>query len=159
MLLLQESKVLGEFMKFAKFVAAAMAGAILMSVPAMGKDKERSYPVMNEDLGVPVFPYDIEGKPYVIVAGVEAGVRKATIFSKEPSQKKIYAELWERGEKAGADAIVMAAYGDSKISAFSWGRTSATGVAIRFLTEKEIADGVKPDKAAEFDPAKHKMID
>lgn len=159
MLLLQESKALGECMKFGTTLVAAIAAAILVSAPLAAKDKERVYPVMNEDLGVPVFPYDIEDKPYVIVAGVEAGIRKATIFSKEPSQKKIYGELWERGEKAGADAIVMAAYGDSKISAFSWGRTSATGVAIRFLTEKEIADGVKPEKAADFDAAKHKMID
>ncbi len=105
-----------------------------------------------------MFPYDIEDKPYVIVAGIEAGVRKATIFSKEPSQEKIYKELWERGKKLDADAIVLAAYGDSKVSAFSWGRTGATGIAIRFLTDKEIADGVAAEKAASFDPSKHKQV-
>ncbi len=146
-------------MKLVKLTVASLAVASIALSPVSAKKEERVYPVMNEDVGVPVFPYDIEDKPYVIVAGIEAGVRKATIFSKEPSQKKIYNELWERAKKAGADAVVMAAYGDSKVSAFSWGRTGAKGIGIRFLTEKEIADGVKPEKAADFDPKKHKMID
>jgi len=145
-------------MKIRNTVLLSLAAITLAGAPAAAKDKERSYPVMNEDVGVPVFPYDIEDKPYVIVAGIEAGVRKATIFSKEPSQEKIYKELWERGKKLGADAIVLAAYGDSKVSAFSWGRTGATGIAVRFLTEKEIADGVAAEKAADFDPKKHKQV-
>ncbi len=145
-------------MKIRSTVILSLAAFALASAPAMSKDKERTYPVMNEDVGVPVFPYDIEDKPYVIVAGIEAGVRKATIFSKEPSQEKIYKELWERGKKLNADAIVLAAYGDSKVSAFSWGRTGATGIAIRFLTAEEIASGTKSEKAAEFDPAKHKQV-
>lgn len=147
-------------MKIVKLMVASLAVASIAISPVMAAKKEkRTYPVMNEDVGVPVFPYDIENKPYVIVAGIEAGVRKATLFSKEPSQKKIYNELWERGKKADADAIVLATYGDSKVSAFSWGRTGAKGIAIRFLTAKEISDGVKAEKAADFDPKKHKMID
>jgi len=145
-------------MKIRNTILLSLAAIALTGTPALAKDKERSYPVMNEDVGVPVFPYDIENKPYVILAGIEAGVRKATIFSKEPSQEKIYKELWERGKKINADAIVLAAYGDSKVSAFSWGRTGATGIAIRFLTEEEIANGTKAEKASEFDPAKHKQI-
>jgi hypothetical protein len=147
-----------KIMKLAKTLFASLALASLVASPVVAKKKEKTYAMVNEDLGIPVFPYDIDNKPYVIVAGIEAGVRKATIFSKEPSQKKIYNELWERGKKTDADAIVMAAYGDSKISAFSWGRTSATGIAVRFLTDKEIADGAKAEKAADFDPKKHKMI-
>lgn len=145
-------------MKIRNIVLLSLAAIALAGAPAAAKDRERNYPVMNEDVGVPVFPHDIEDKPYVIVAGIEAGVRKATIFSKEPSQKKIYNELWERGKKLDADAIVLATYGDSKVSAFSWGRTGATGIAIRFLTEKEIADGVAAEKAANFDPGKHKQV-
>ncbi len=62
----------------------------------------------------------------------DAGVRKATVFSKEASQEKIYKELWERGEKLGADAVINAKYGDSHVSALSWGKTNATGTAIKF---------------------------
>jgi hypothetical protein len=141
-----------------KFVGAALAAAIALAPTGPVIAKDRQYAVMNEDMGVPVFPHDITDRPYKIVAGIEAGVRKATIFSKEPSQKKIYHELWERGEKLEADAIVMASYGDSKISAFSWGRTGASGVAIRFLTDDEIAAGVQSDKAEDFDPEKHRVL-
>jgi uncharacterized protein YbjQ (UPF0145 family) len=67
-----------------------------------------------------------------VVGEVKAGIRKATIFSKEANQEKIYKELWERAEKLGADAVIKAAYGESHVSAFSWGKTNATGVAVKF---------------------------
>ena len=91
-------------------------------------------PLVNEDVGVPVFPYDITDRPYEVLGEVKAGVRKATVFSKSPSQEKIYKELWERARKLGADAVVKAQYGDAHVSAFSWGKANATGVAVRFLS-------------------------
>ncbi|KQS05160.1 hypothetical protein ASG11_04295 [Sphingomonas sp. Leaf357] len=94
-------------------------------------------PVTNEDVGVPVFPYDITDRPYKVLGEVKAGVRKATVFSKSPSQKKIYEELWERARKLGADAVIKASYGDSHVTALSWGKANATGVAIKFLVPGE----------------------
>jgi uncharacterized protein YbjQ (UPF0145 family) len=85
-------------------------------------------------VGVPVFPHDITDRPYQVIGEVKAGVRKTTIFSKEAGQAKIYRELWERAEKLKADAVINARYGDSHVSAFSWGKTNATGTAIRFTT-------------------------
>nr|WP_246152675.1 heavy metal-binding domain-containing protein [Sphingomonas montanisoli] len=82
---------------------------------------------------VPVYPYVITDKPYKVLGEVEAGVRKATVFSKSPSQDKIYGELWERAQKLGADAVVNAKYGDAHVTAFSWGKTNATGTAVKFL--------------------------
>ena len=101
------------------------------------------------ETGVPVYPYDITDKPYVIVQPIKKGIRKATIFSKEPSQEKIYNELWEKAQKLDADAVVNATYGDSHMTALSWGKTNALGIAIRFLTDAEIAAG----KAGERAPA------
>lgn len=141
-------------MKSVKFIAAAAVAALVVSTPAVAKKKEATYVMVNEEMGVPVFPHDITDKPYKIVGVVTAGVRKATIFSKEPSQKKIYAEIWERGEKLGADAVIGAKYGDSHITALSWGNTKAGGVAIKFLTEAEIAAGTKGDTLEGFDPEK-----
>ena len=113
------------------FGALALAFA-LVSTPALAKDKPKSFIIVNEEVGVPVFPHDITDRPYEVVGEVKAGVRKATIFSKEASQKKIYKELWERAEKKGADAVINASYGDSHVSLTSWGKTNATGTAIRF---------------------------
>jgi len=111
---------------------AALACAIIGCGAAVAAGKTKTYAVVNEDVGVPVFAYDITDRPYIVIGEVKAGVRKATVFSKEADQKKIYAELWERAEKMGADAVINAKYGDSHVSAFSWGKTNATGTAIKF---------------------------
>jgi len=140
-------------MKSTKLIAAIGLAAMAISAPAMAKKKDVAYVMVNEEMGVPVFPYDITDRPYKIVGVVTAGVRKATIFSKEPSQQKIYNEIWERGEKLGADAVIGAKYGDSHITALSWGNTKAGGVAIKFLTAEEIAAGTKGDTLEGFDPA------
>lgn len=80
----------------------------------------------------PVIAGDVSDRPYTVVGQITAGVRKATVFSKSSSPEKIYRELWERGKKMGADAIVHAAYGEAHISAMSWGQTTATGIAVKF---------------------------
>lgn len=114
-----------------RFLLAA-ALSISIATPALAQQAQ-TQPVMNEEVGVPVFPYDITDRPYEVLGEVKAGVRKATVFSKSPSQDKIYKELWERAQKLGADAVIKAQYGDAHVSAFSWGKANATGTAIRFL--------------------------
>ena len=114
-------------------LAALAAVAMSVTTVAIAKDKSaKTYVVVNEDVGVPVFAYDITDRPYTVIGEVKAGVRKATVFSKEASQGKIYKELWERAEKMGADAVINAKYGDSHVSVISWGKTNATGTAIKF---------------------------
>lgn len=95
--------------------------------------KGKTFVVNNDDVGVPVFPYDITDRKYTVIGEVQAGVRKATIFSHEASQTKIYCELWERAVAMGADAVINAKYGDSHVTAMSWGKTNATGTAIKFV--------------------------
>ena len=90
-------------------------------------------------LRVPVVAGDITDRPYRVLGEVTANVRKATVFSRAPSQEHVYRELWERAERLGADAVVNAQYGDSHITALSWGSRRATGRAIKFLTDAEIA--------------------
>ena len=143
-----------------KTVAASLA-AFSMVVPAGAAfaGKKDDYVVVNEEVGVPVFPYDLTDRPYVVVGPVKAGVRKATIFSKEPSQKKIYNELWERGEKMDADAVVNATYGDSHMTAFSWGKTNALGFAVRFLTQAEIESGMTGETAPSPEEYTEDMFD
>ena len=75
----------------------------------------------------------------VMFSQSETNVRKATIFSKNPSQQKIYEELWERAERMGADAVINASYGDARVTAMSWGASKATGVAVRFLPQAQPA--------------------
>lgn len=108
--------------------------SLLAIAPASAQSTAQAAPLVNEDVGVPVFPYDITDRPYQVIGEVKAGVRKATVFSKSPSQEKIYKELWERAKKLGADAVVKAQYGDSHVTAMSWGKANATGTAVKFLS-------------------------
>lgn len=112
--------------------ASLAAIAVVIAAPVMAKAPAKTFVVVNETVGVPVFPGDFTDRPYDVIGEVQAGVRKATIFSKEASQEKIYKELWERAEKLGADAVIKAQYGNSHVTAMSWGKTNATGVAIKF---------------------------
>ncbi len=80
----------------------------------------------------PVTAGDIADRPYTVIGPITASVRKATLVSGASSPAKIYRELWERGRKMGADAVIHASYGKSHITGFSWGPTTATGVAIKF---------------------------
>ena len=114
-----------------KVVIFAALLAVSTSQPAFAGEK-KAFVVVNEEVGVPVFPHDFKDRQYEVLGEVKAGVRKATIFSKSPSQEKIYRELWERAQKLGADAVINAAYGDAHVTAFSWGKANATGTAIRF---------------------------
>jgi uncharacterized protein YbjQ (UPF0145 family) len=137
-------------MKIFHYLPLALVLALGAAQPSLAKDKpKQTFVIVNEAVGVPVFPHDITDRPYEVVGEVKAGVRKATLFSKEASQEKIYKELWERAEKMKADAVINAKYGESHVSAFSWGKTNATGTAIRFTGEPTAAPA-----AAESDPAK-----
>jgi uncharacterized protein YbjQ (UPF0145 family) len=120
-------------MKIIKIISVAALLAVAPHSIADAKKAPKTYIMVNEDVGVPVFAYDITERKYQVIGEVKAGVRKGTVFSKEASQTKIYKELWERAEKMGADAVINAKYGDSHVSAFSWGKTNATGTAVKFL--------------------------
>lgn len=110
----------------------AAAAVLAVAAPAIAAKPARAFVVTNPDVGVPVFPNDITDRPYKVLGTVKASVRKATIFSNEASQAKIYRELWERADKLGADAVVKASYGNSHVTALSWGATSAEGTAVKF---------------------------
>ena len=126
-----------------KLAIFALVSALTIGVPAIAQAPQSKAPiVMNDDVGVPVFPYDITDRPYRVLGEVKAGVRKATMFSKSPSQAKIYRELWERGQKLCADAVIKATYGDAHVTAMSWGKANATGTAIKFLASGETTPAI-----------------
>ena len=118
-------------MRVALFSALALVASTPALADQLGADG-KPVPVNADAGGVPVFPYDITDRPYDVVGEITAEVRKGTIFSKEASQTKIYHELWERGQKLKADAVINASYGNSRVTGMSWGSIRAKGTAIRF---------------------------
>lgn len=125
-----------------KLCTSSLVLALFAATSAVAQDAPSgsSQPPMIAPLSIraselpnpPVIAGDISDRPYTVLGQITAGVRKATLFSKPSSQEKIYRELWERGRKMGADAVVHASYGKSHVAAMSWGQTSATGIAIKF---------------------------
>lgn len=87
---------------------------------------------------VPVIAGDIIDRPYRVIANIETNVRKLTVFEKDPSEEKVYRELWERARRVGADAVVNAKYGETLYGGWTWGRRHASGQAVKFLTDAEI---------------------
>lgn len=43
---------------------------------------------------VPVIATDINDRPYRVIANIEINVRKVTMFEKDPSEARVYRELW-----------------------------------------------------------------
>lgn len=107
-------------------------GAALLGCAGIATAQDATAPLVNPEAGVPVFAGDITDRPYRVIGVVKAGVRKATVFSKSSSEGKIYRELWERAKKMGADAVINAKYGAAHVTAISWGKTNATGTAVKF---------------------------
>lgn len=114
-------------------VAAALAGTGVAYAQDAAPENKVAVAVKTAELPTPpVIAGDISDRPYTVLGQITAGVRKATVFSKAASPEKIYRELWERGKKMGADAVVHAEFGEAHISALSWGQTTATGIAVKF---------------------------
>lgn len=88
---------------------------------------------------LPVYPGDVD-RPYKVVGEIRDNLRKHFAFQSDPTEKKIYEELWERGRKMGADAVIHARYGPTKATLFNNGKTPIAGTAIKF------ADGVDHSK-------------
>ncbi|HVJ00933.1 MAG TPA: hypothetical protein VM662_02055 [Sphingomonas sp.] len=120
-------------------VAVTLAGTVHAQTLVSGAPVPTHSYAEVQALKVPVVDGDVTDRPYRVIGDIEAGVRKATLFSKSPSPEKVYRELWERGKKMGADAVINASYGESRVTALSWGSRKARGKAIKFLTDAEIA--------------------
>lgn len=89
-------------------------------------------------MAVPVIAADINDRPYRVIATIETNVRKWTIFEKDPSEQRVFRELWAKARKSGADAVVNARYGETLYGGLTWGRRKASGQAIKFLSDAEI---------------------
>lgn len=126
-----------------RVLIAATALALASGAIAQNVDPDPPTATYAEliDMKVPVVEGDITDRPYRVIGEIETEVRKTMILSKTPSREKVFRELWERGEKMGADAVINARYGNSRVTFASWGARHATGQAVKFLTDEEIADG------------------
>ena len=119
-------------MKMSFLLPVAALALCLPGQTAAADDAAKPAAFVNADVGVPVFATDLPDHPYSVVGQVSVSVRKATVFSKEASQEKIYQVLWKHAkeEHPDADAVINAKYGESHMTGLSWGSTSASGTVV-----------------------------
>jgi uncharacterized protein YbjQ (UPF0145 family) len=118
-------------------IALALAVQNIAPAPVPGYAEVRA-------MSVPVVAGDINDRPYSVIGEVRANVAKATYFSRDPSEAKVYRELWERARRLGADAVVNARYSEAIPGGWTYGRRKASGQAIKFLSDVEIERLSKP---------------
>jgi hypothetical protein len=81
---------------------------------------------------VPVFEGEVDRR-YRVIGEIRDNLRKHFAFQANPTKEKIYAEIWERGRKIGADAVIHARYGATEATPFNHGRTPISGTAIKYI--------------------------
>jgi hypothetical protein len=85
----------------------------------------------TENVVLPVYEGNTD-KPYVVVGEIKDNLRKPFAFMASPTKAKIYAEIWERARKMGADAVINARFGETQRTMFDHGRTPISGTAIKY---------------------------
>lgn len=86
----------------------------------------------------PVYETSVD-RPYVVLGEIKDNLRKPFAFLADPSKEKIFAELWERGKKMGAEAVIYARFGETRRTLFNHGLTPIAGTAIKY-TDKPRAE-------------------
>ena len=104
---------------------------LAIATPAMAQSVDTIDTSQKAQPTIPVFEGDV-GRHYRIIGKIDDNLRKHFAFQPNPTKAKIYAEIWERGRKIGADAVIYAKYGPTVGTLFNHGRTPISGVAIKF---------------------------
>ena len=104
---------------------------ILSENVAVADEGQSSETVKISEMTVPVLDGDSD-KPYRVIGDIRANLRKHFAFQANPSKEKIYAEIWERGRKMGADAVINARFGKTIRTLFNHGSTPIFGTAIKY---------------------------
>ena len=98
-------------------------------LPVSGVTGERD---LMRNSAPPVFSGDVE-RPYIVVGEIKDNLRKPFAFMPDPTKEQILAEIWERGKKFGADAVINARFSETKRTLFNHGKTSISGTAIKYI--------------------------
>lgn len=122
----------------------AAAAALILAAPAAAQNVGPAGYAYLQTAVVPVIEGDVTDRPYRQIGVVTAQVRKATLFSPSPSVSRAYAAMWKNAKKMGADAVIRAQIGEEQETLVGFGSREVRGMAIKFLTDAEIAALPKP---------------
>lgn len=109
----------------------ALFYVLAITTPVLGESIDKLDANQEIPVAIPVFEGEID-RPYRIIGKIDDNLRKHFAFQANPTKEKIYAEIWERGRKMGADAVINVKYGPTVGTPFNHGRTPISGTAIRY---------------------------
>lgn len=72
-----------------------------------------------------------DASKHIKLKEISVTVNKTTAFHPDPSIEMVEAELRKEAQKLGATSVVSVEITDVKISAWSWGRRSGSGIAVK----------------------------
>lgn len=127
-----------------KALPVSVAAALFLSASAGAQNVGPAGYAYLQTALVPVTEGDVTDRPYRQIGIVTGRVRKATAFSRRPTVERAFAEMWKNAKKMGADAVIKAQVGDEQETFRGFGAREARGMAIKFLTDAEIAALPKP---------------
>lgn len=113
---------------------AARLSCLVAILPLHPANSANQHIDVAVETAVPVFQGNVK-RPYVVIGHIKDNLRKPFAFMADPTKEKIYAEIWERGRKMGADAVINARYGETKRTLFNHGSTPISGTAIKYTNE------------------------
>jgi hypothetical protein len=102
---------------------------LAISVPAAGSVSDRQF---RDTLKIPVSEGSTD-RPYKVVGQIKDNLRKPFAFMRDPTNEEIYAEIWERAKKIGADAVINARFSPTRRTLLNHGKTEISGTAIKFV--------------------------
>ena len=114
---------------------SALFFVLSIATPSLGQSINTLDANLKTRPAISVFEGDSD-RPYRIIGKIDDNLRKHFAFQANPTKEKIYAEIWERGRKMGADAVINVRYGPTVGTLFNHGRTPISGTAIRFTDTK-----------------------
>ena len=109
-------------------------GVVLMAFSLAGWSQlaaAESVTAERKTIDVPVYEGGVR-RSYIVIGQIKDNLRKHFAFQPAPTKAEIFAEIWERAEKMGADAVIDARFGPTKATLFDHGRTPISGTAIKF---------------------------
>lgn len=104
----------------------------LLLIPGTPLTKSTEQADNAKVISLPVFEGEVD-RPYRVIGEIKDNLRKPFAFLPDPTKVSIFTEIWERGKKMGADAVIHARFGETRRTLFNHGKTPISGTEIKYI--------------------------
>jgi len=111
-----------------------LSGCASWSTSSVDRDQQQASisTQATDPAKIQVIEGDVTDRKYTSLGDITATINKTTVFNASPTKEMVNDKLKQEAAKLGADAVILARYGDGGISFLSWGSLQGKGRAIKF---------------------------